>query len=176
MNNSDDFDSMPDEQPSSLMSGGVDPSAHAGVIILPPYLYGGFLLLAIILEFMWGMDFFAWGAQLALGILLISFGAGLTTWCVELFSKVGTPLPPNKPTRELVTKGPYGFSRNPIYVALSAIYLGLCVVFDLIWGVLLIVPLIYILKKFVIEKEENYLETHFGQSYLAYKNRVRRWF
>lgn len=146
------------------------------VRIIPPFIYGGALLLAIVLELLYGINVFTWGVQLALGVLLISFGAGLLTWCIELFGKTGTPLNPNKPTREIVTKGPYSLSRNPIYIALTVIYLGLCVLCDLLWGILLVAPLVFIIRKFVIEREEHYLEEKFGESYLAYKNKVKRWF
>jgi len=148
---------------------------HAGVLVLPPYIFGAFLIAALLLEALYGKNLFSWGAQLALGVLLISFGAGLLTWCVLLFQKAGTPLPPDKPTRELVIKGPYTLSRNPIYIALISAFLGLSILLDLLWGFILVIPLIFILQKFVIEREENYLENKFGQSYLSYKNTVRRW-
>ncbi|MCB1783122.1 MAG: isoprenylcysteine carboxylmethyltransferase family protein [Alphaproteobacteria bacterium] len=149
---------------------------NAGVLVAPPRIYAGFLALAFVLEMIWGMNVFIWGVQMALGILTISFGAGLLTWCVELFHKSGTPLSPKRATRELIVKGPFSLSRNPIYIALTAIYLGICILFDLFWGLLLVVPLVLIIRTFVIEKEEVYLEKVFGQNYLDYKNKVRRWF
>lgn len=148
---------------------------HADVKILPPIIVGGFLLVAIILEFMFGTDIFRWGAQLLLGLIGLSFGAGLMTWCIMRFINAGTELNPQTPTKVLVTDGPYSMSRNPIYLAMISLYLGVVIIFDIVWGLPLVLPLIYVLYKEVITPEEAYLERKFGDDYLEYKNAVRRW-
>lgn len=153
-----------------------DPHDHPDVPILPPFIYLGFLLAAMLLD--WGipLDAFGWGFQFAMGILLICAGAGILTYCVMGFTRAGTNVPPNKPATALVTEGPYNFSRNPIYISMVLIYLGLCFLFDLVWGFPLLIPLIYVINTYVIEREEGYLEKKFGEQYLAYKEKVKRWF
>lgn len=148
---------------------------HPDVPILPPYLYGGALVIALILEVFTGGDFFRFAAQISVGLLTLSFGAGLLAWCLTLFANEGTNIEPYKPATTLVTAGPYGFSRNPIYVALCAIYLGLSVLFDITWGFVLFPALVLAVQYLVIVREETYLEEKFGQQYRDYCKSVRRW-
>ncbi|MDH5722327.1 MAG: isoprenylcysteine carboxylmethyltransferase family protein [Alphaproteobacteria bacterium] len=148
---------------------------HADVKILPPFIFGSFLILAVILEIFMGANLFRWSAQLVLGLTGLSFGAGLMTWCVMRFINAATALNPKKPTSTLVTDGPYCMSRNPIYVAFISLYLGIVFIFDIVWGLPLLLPMIYIVRRFVITPEEAYLERRFGEEYETYKKTVRRW-
>ncbi len=148
---------------------------HPDVPILPPFLYLGALLASLVFELFDGGDFFRWGAQLTLGILTMSLGAGIITWCLVLFANEGTNIEPYLPANALVTKGPYAYSRNPVYVGLTAVYLGLIVVFDIVWGFFFLIPLLASVHFLVIMREEDYLEEKFGQKYRDYKKSVRRW-
>tara|TARA_B100001989_G_scaffold243569_1_gene211400 strand:- start:937 stop:1461 length:525 start_codon:yes stop_codon:yes gene_type:complete len=149
---------------------------HADVKILPPFLTLGILALAVILELIAGESFLRWGAQLVLGMIGLSFGSGLMTWCIMRFINAGTALHPHQPSTNLVTDGPYGLSRNPIYVAYISLYLGVVLIFDIVWGLPLVIPLIYAFNRFVIDEEETYLTRRFGHKYEEYKASVRRWF
>jgi protein-S-isoprenylcysteine O-methyltransferase Ste14 len=71
--------------------------------------------------------------------------------------------------------GPYRWSRNPIYVALTLIYAGIALVIGSPWLLLLMPAIVAILHFGVVAREERYLEAKFGQSYLGYKASVRRW-
>ena len=82
-----------------------------------------------------------------------------------------TPLP----TTALVTKGLYSYSRNPIYVALTLIYLGLAIGAGSVWSVIFLVPTLALIRYGVIAREERYLERKFDGAYIDYRNRVRRW-
>jgi protein-S-isoprenylcysteine O-methyltransferase Ste14 len=75
----------------------------------------------------------------------------------------------------IVTHGPFRLSRNPIYLANSLAYLGLTLVFNTPWPLLLILPMLAILYWGIIRREERYLEAKFGEPYLSYKACVRRW-
>ena len=75
----------------------------------------------------------------------------------------------------LVAEGPFRFSRNPIYVALTLIYCGIGVAADSGWVLGLAVPLLAVMRYGVIAPEERYLEAKFGDAYRDYKGRVRRW-
>ena len=109
------------------------------------------------------------------GWLLIASWAALSAWAMVTFSRERTPIFPNRPARTLVTWGPYRLSRNPMYLALSALYLGVSILANTIWPVLFLPavwPLLYFL---VIRREERYLATAFGDEYESYRTRVRRW-
>ena len=94
---------------------------------------------------------------------------------MRLFVDAGTSLPVHTPTNALVTTGLYGWSRNPIYIALSVFYVGLSIALTTGWALLLLPLVIFVLQKGVIEREEAYLTEEFGEEYTAYKKRVPRW-
>src|ERR1051326_7978762 len=75
----------------------------------------------------------------------------------------------------IVTEGPFRFTRNPLYVGGTAAYIGLGLGFNLAWALILLVPMLFLLSWGIIRREERYLEKKFGETYLAYKTRVRRW-
>jgi protein-S-isoprenylcysteine O-methyltransferase Ste14 len=79
------------------------------------------------------------------------------------------------PTTALVTGGPYRISRNPIYLALTLVYLGLALAWGSLWPVVLLAPLLIVMRYGVIGREERYLEARFGDAYRAYRAAVRRW-
>lgn len=90
--------------------------------------------------------------------------------------RAGTNFEPDKPTTAIVTTGVYARTRNPMYVGFASLTTGLAVGFDS-WWALAAVPLgIALVQTQVIAREERYLERKFGEQYLAYKKRVRRWF
>lgn len=148
---------------------------HPDLPVLPPVIFGAALLAALVFEIFAGGNLFRFGAQLAIGVLLMSLGAGVLSWCFSLFVNEGTNIVPTKPTTALIDAGPYAYSRNPIYLAMCCVYLGLTVLFDIIWGFAFF-PLVIVAVNFlVIAREEAYLEEKFGQKYRDYCARVRRW-
>jgi protein-S-isoprenylcysteine O-methyltransferase Ste14 len=80
-----------------------------------------------------------------------------------------------KPTTALVTEGPFRYSRNPIYVALTLLYVGVALLINALWILLLIVPAVLVLRYGVIAREEAYLARKFGDAYRQYMAQVRRW-
>ena len=86
-----------------------------------------------------------------------------------------TAVNPDQPPTFLVTTGPYRFSRNPMYVGLTLLQLGFALTFNSFWLVLTLVPTLLIMSRGVIDREEQFLATMFGQTYIDYRNRVRRW-
>ena len=71
--------------------------------------------------------------------------------------------------------GPYRFTRNPMYVGLAALTVALGLLLDSWWPIVLLVPVLFVVRAFVIAPEEQYLERRFGADYVAYTQRVRRW-
>ena len=91
------------------------------------------------------------------------------------FRRAGTPFfNLRKPASALITEGPYRFSRNPSYVSLTLLYLGIGTLLNNGWILLLVVPVLLVMDLWVVRKEERHLETKFGEDYLRYKAAVRR--
>ncbi len=102
-----------------------------------------------------------------------SFALGI--WAIATIFSAGTRVETNKPTTAIVTTGPYRFTRNPIYLGMFGGQLGLAIGFDSVWLLLTLVPFYLIIRHGVVAREERYLERKFGDVYLTYKSRVRRW-
>lgn len=91
------------------------------------------------------------------------------------FIKAGTPVIPFERSTVLVTSGSFRFTRNPMYLGMVLILLGVAVLFGTV-GPLLPIPLfIWVIQSRFIVGEENFLEELFGEQFLAYKRKVRRW-
>lgn len=105
-----------------------------------------------------------------LGWPLIILGTGLSVWAVIESGEMDISA-----SEELVTSGPFAFSRNPMYVGWSLIYLGISFVLNSIWLVALF-PFVMVYVHFIeIPKEEMLLEKKFGSRYRDYRNQVRRY-
>ena len=110
------------------------------------------------------------GALLVVGSIL-----GLGWRSVRLVRGSGQSENPCKPTTEIIEHGPFRISRNPMYLQMVLVCVGLSIILWNVW-ILLLTPLCaWLLQRWVIAPEEAYLERKFGDGYLAYKRRVRRW-
>ncbi|MCP5804263.1 isoprenylcysteine carboxylmethyltransferase family protein, partial [Klebsiella pneumoniae] len=78
-------------------------------------------------------------------------------------------------TLSLIEEGPYRLSRNPLYVGLLALYLGIALVVPTVWGLLLLPAAVLLVWWGAIRPEERFLHERFGEPYDAYRRRVRRW-
>ena len=94
---------------------------------------------------------------------------------VRAFRAAGTPIPGNRPTTQVVSHGPYRFSRNPIYLAFSLLQLGLALWFGSFWVAATLAGAVAVMSLVVIPREERYLEARFPDEYLPYRGSVRRW-
>lgn len=111
------------------------------------------------------------------GVGLVTFviGAAIAAWGWLIFYKEGTTRVPGKVSTTVVTRGPYRFTRNPMYVGLSLAYLGEGLIQHQLVPVLLLPLIIVYLNQVVIPVEEERLQTVFGPVYDAYRRQVRRW-
>jgi protein-S-isoprenylcysteine O-methyltransferase Ste14 len=89
--------------------------------------------------------------------------------------KLRTPVRGHQPTRALVTTGIHAWSRNPIYVGMFLLYLGIGLVARGPWILVLVLPLAITIRYVVVAREEAYLERRYGDAYRDYKARVRCW-
>jgi protein-S-isoprenylcysteine O-methyltransferase Ste14 len=146
-----------------------------GVIVFPPLLYAIALALGVLLDFLHPIHPFPTGPARILGALLLVASMALAIWGRRTMSRAGTNIDPRQPAVVLVTNGPFRFSRNPLYVALTGLYVGVALLIDGLWTLLLLVPLLVVTQQGIVRREERYLERKFGEEYRTYKIRVRRW-
>jgi len=145
------------------------------VFIRPPRLFLFGLILGGGLGWLWPAAVWPLGLRLTLSGFLIVLGVIIMAIGYRQFRAVGTYVKTIEPTLVLVTNGLFRFSRNPFYISLILIYLGIGVVINNLWIFALLVPLLVVLHYGVILREERYLEGKFGADYLNYKATVRRW-
>ena len=148
---------------------------NPGVAVLPPLLYGSALVVVLALRWLWPMPIFGHSVALWSGLALIVFAVAIAIWGRRTMHAAGTNISPLRPTTAIVTSGPFRFSRNPLYVAITLLYLGLSLVFDTWWGIVVLVPLLIIMHYGVVLREEHYLEQKFGEIYRQYRSTVRRY-
>ena len=99
----------------------------------------------------------------------------LAVWFARTMRGADTTLHTDKPVSSLVQDGPFRYSRNPGYLPLTMLYAGIAILRNVLWAILLLPLVLYVIQREVIEREERYLERTFGEEYLRYKARVRRW-
>lgn len=150
----------------------------AGVVVRPPFLYLGCLIVAWVLNYLfpWPIAPRLWDWRWLGGVVLFCLGLALFQWARNSFERVETPIPTNQPTKALALDGPYRYSRNPIYIALTIAYAGLGWTIGSWWPFVLLLVILPIMEFGVVRREERYLAARFGQEYLDYRKRVRRWF
>jgi protein-S-isoprenylcysteine O-methyltransferase Ste14 len=149
---------------------------HADVRILPPLLFLGSIALGVLLQWIAALPFASESRlRVPAGLALVALGIALGGWAFAWMRRTHQDPDPRKPSPELILGGPFRFSRNPIYVGMVWMQLGIGVALGNAWILLLLVPTILILVRGVIVKEEAYLARKFGEPYAAYCRAVRRW-
>lgn len=112
--------------------------------------------------------------SIVIGIVLLAIGFILRLWAGYLFYQKNLKIISFKAQEHLIQSGPYRFSRNPLYIGIFTIYLGLALIFGSVSSVFTFV-LILLFWNSRLDSEEKQLETKFGSKYLEYKNKVPRW-
>jgi protein-S-isoprenylcysteine O-methyltransferase Ste14 len=157
------------------MSGAEEHGAR--VLIPPPLLFAaGFLAGVWLRRFVPGdtLPSGIAGAARPAGMALAIAGALLALWGILTFARAKTTPIPHRAVSTLVAHGPYRFTRNPMYVGLTALYLGLALALNRLWPLALLPIGLATLVAAVVRPEERYLEARFGDGYRAYRARVRR--
>ncbi len=113
--------------------------------------------------------------QIILSLLLLAAGIACVSFAIVTLLRSGTSARPDRPASRLVTEGPYRFSRNPIYLGFTAIYVGVAVLLNIAWPIILLPVVLITLTITAIEREERHLQETFGDAYSDYCRRVRRW-
>ncbi len=151
---------------------------NAGVIAPPPLIYAGGLALGLLLQQVAPKKLLVRTPRviaLTLGSTCISVALTIGALSVRQMRRANTNIPPTLPTIAIVTDGPFRFTRNPIYLSLTMLYMGIALLVNSLWLALLLPVILLLMTLGVIKREESYLERKFGPPYLVYKQRVRRW-
>lgn len=143
--------------------------------MFPPLLYLATLAVGLLLHWLVPRHPLPPTAARLLGAALVGASAVLGRWGERTMHRAGTNVDPRQPALELVEDGPFRFSRNPLYLALTGLYLGITLLVNAVWPLLLLLPLLAVVRWGIVGREERYLEAKFGEPYRAYRARVRRW-
>ena len=149
----------------------------AGIRIPPPLYFFACLGFGLLLEYLFSIHLVRVSLLLRVTfggtLILISIYFALGGFIVLI--KNGTPFDTAKSTIKIVQEGPFRFSRNPLYLSLLLLLFGISVMVVSLW-LLFTLPILYILFLFkAVKPEESYLLQKFGEEYLAYSSKVRRW-
>jgi protein-S-isoprenylcysteine O-methyltransferase Ste14 len=159
-------------QPSS--SSAAPDVANLG-LVRPPFVYLTSLVLGTVIHLAMPLPFLPRTLAVPLGASFVAVAIALFSYSVAKFGAADTPVPARKPTTVIVRRGPYRFSRNPIYLAFSVFQLGIAFWVNSVWLLATLVGAVALIHYVVIPIEEEYLERKFGAQYLDYKAYVRRW-
>jgi len=147
------------------------------VYIPPPLFYVLTFLLALFVQKKVWIDDSLFHLQITkvAGILFIAISLFFSVRSLRQFFQSKNTIVLIKPASSLQINGIYSISRNPMYVGLLCVYLGITCLIGNWWNIILFPVLFLVIQEYVIKREENYLERAFGWKYLDYKNKVGRW-
>ncbi|HEX5042703.1 MAG TPA: isoprenylcysteine carboxylmethyltransferase family protein [Candidatus Polarisedimenticolaceae bacterium] len=147
-----------------------------GVLIFPPVLFALTLAGASLLQWLFPLPFWqaTWSRRI-LGALLFLAALVFARWGERTMHRAGTNVRPDRPATAIVEDGPFRYTRNPLYLGVTAMFVGVAQMANSAWFLLVLVPMLVVLHFGVVRREERYLEAKFGEPYRAYRERVRRY-
>jgi protein-S-isoprenylcysteine O-methyltransferase Ste14 len=151
---------------------------HPDVITFPPLIYLAGLGLSVFARLLGRLPIvpkWTGNPRRKAGFALIAAGVGMAAWGARTFQEAETSISPHDPATALVESGPYQYTRNPIYIGMTAVYGGITLLLNNLWGVLLLPGVLTVMERGVIEREEAYLRAKFGDAYDEYTERIPRW-
>ncbi|MEQ8667456.1 MAG: isoprenylcysteine carboxylmethyltransferase family protein [Rhodospirillales bacterium] len=149
---------------------------HAGVRFPPPLIYLLALVAGCAADSAWIYGSGTGPDQIIPGTLLLATGMALIVWGFLAQRAVGAEVEPWTATAAITEAPPYSLTRNPMYLGMTAAYIALAMIAGSKWSVATLFVCLVVVDRYVIDREEAYLEAKFGDAYLDYKARVRRWF
>ena len=109
------------------------------------------------------------------GIIIVFAGIGLSAISAGMFVRVNTGLIPFEEATALVTDGVFGFTRNPMYLGMFLMVFGAAFLMGSVGALIPLLVFMLIIRFNFVAGEERFMEATFGQQYLDYKSKVRRW-
>ncbi len=152
-----------------------DKSDSSGAIAPPPLIALAIIALGVALGELFPAEIIPAPWQYIAGGIIIAASLLLVASAFRRFGQAKTPVPTYRTPTTLVTSGVYAITRNPIYLSMMLLIMGLGVTLDNIWLFLLAAIFQQIIRWGVIAREEKYLEAKFGEEYRSFKEQTRRW-
>lgn len=148
-----------------------------GVYIPPPLIYVLVFLSAIFIQKRISIDNWIFHLQITkiAGVLFLVISLLFLITSLRQFYISKNTLVLIKPASSLQFNGIYSITRNPMYVGLALIYLGISCFVGNWWNIILFPLLLVIVQVYIIKSEEKYLLRKFEKEYVVYKTKVRRW-
>lgn len=150
-------------------------SDSSGAIAPPPVIALVMVAIGVVLGVYWPVEIIPAPWQYIAGGPIIAGAVLMVVSAFRLFQRAKTPVPTYRTPTTLVTNGVYTITRNPIYLSMVLLMIGLAVMLDNIWLLALAAVFQQIIRWGVIAREEPFLEAKFGDDYRAFKQRTRRW-
>ena len=148
---------------------------NAGVKFPPPFVFLISILIGVGLNWLRPMSIVPETVAMPFGVALIVAAGTLAFLGFRELGRHKTAVRPDEPSSAIVKTGPYRFTRNPLYVSLATLHLGIGLWTNSLWVVSMLIPAWIVMTTQIIAREEAYLERAFGDEYLSYKASVRRW-
>ena len=141
----------------------------------PPVLLLMAVVLMVVLHYVLPVArWLAWPWR-ALGALPIAMALLVGFWGAVQFRRHDTTIIPFEQSTALIAEGPYRYSRNPLYISMTLILVGLWILLGSLSPVVVVPLFVWWISTRFIANEERHLEAQFGRTYLEYKTKVRRW-
>lgn len=153
----------------------IDSVDNAGVLAPAPVFFGVAIAAGLVLQWFFPRSDLAFPFATAIGLALVAASMVLVFFAVLPLIQAGTTFDAGKPTTSIVTSGAFRVSRNPTYLSLALLQVGLALAFHLSWVLVTAFAAVVGTHRGVVLREERYLERKFGAQYREYSARVRRW-
>ena len=143
--------------------------------ILPPIYFYACIVISVTLHFFFPIDQIIRLPYNWIGFLFFFLGGTLNIWTDQLFKKVNTTVKPFEKPSSLILRGPFKISRNPMYLGMALLLIGLGFVLGSITSFFGFVLFVAVMEIGFIRQEEKILLEVFGTGFEDYKKKVRRW-
>ena len=150
-------------------------SDNAGVVAPAPVIYGTAIAVGLAAEFALPIALLPRPVGFWLGGVIIAISIPIVVSAFRALARARTAFDVRKSTTSIVTDGAFRYSRNPTYLSLTLLHVGVALVLGSLWVLLMVVPAVAAIHWSIVLREERYLAAKFGEEYRSYTTKVRRW-
>ena len=148
---------------------------NANVIAPAPVLYGLAFVAGLAVEYVAPTHLLPFPVGAWFAAAFIAIAIAMVASAFRALAQAHTAFDARKSTSKIVTTGAFRLSRNPTYLSLTLLLIGIAFAISSFWVLLSVIPAVAATQWGVILREERYLEAKFGEAYSSYASRVRRW-